>query len=176
MIVVIPVSLLSVYTPALPIRAQVLPLPARHTCKPVQTVELSTIQGGDAPVAIWVHLDFCKLHGGGRLGSCRAGLRMTRWGVHAVHLEAMHDSDVLVMTHAADCPEGSKADAAAQTNDDTTVGSAADGLVGLDGHGISGLQERSTSVVEQLTQLANQENVMVDLALFDAQGRLLLGR
>lgn len=70
---------------------QVKPLPSiqQRQSSSIQVAARELVAHKDA--ALWLHLDVCQLHGGVRLGSCVAPLRVARIGGSGVQFEAQQE-------------------------------------------------------------------------------------
>jgi hypothetical protein len=106
-----------------------------------------------------VHINFSKLRGGLRLGSCRAALHLEAFDPRGVTLSAAAAADVRVEIYAgeeeADGQLAPRAEAAAAP-------------------AVPPPPQQHPTVL--LNQLLGMNEAMADFALYDATGRLLIGR
>lgn len=157
------------------------------------------------PSALLLHLDFCRLRGGASLGAAVVRLRLRRWGAAAVQYEAaVGGADISVVRYRrrrrrrkeGGGDDGSGESSSSSGGGDSDSSSSASGSSSTSSSsgsedeaapaGETSPRQRAAGQKAQpasgagagaaLEALAGADEVMADLALFDAGGRLLTGR
>eukprot|EP00775_Hariotina_reticulata_P006999 gene6999-7213_t len=151
-------------------------LPERFTLK-VKTPNLTHPRSPDVETLLrpatllWLHMDFCRLRGGDRIGTCVAPLRLRRTSGDYADYKAFLPEVLVALCKPAAAGDSSEGDA---TETVQTAAAASKSAAAVHWH--KAYQQLLTNLSKEFLLLAMGRDVMVDLALFDAAGRQLLGR